>query len=171
MPAPPTPEPAPASPADWVAFAVRLRREQRNYSALTACDRALALDAGYEPAWMAKALLLEDLDRLEEALAAYEALLDRQPGHVAASSNRAGLLLRLERFDEALASLDQALAADPENDLLAFNKGLLLWQAFEQPAAARPFLERAAAAGFPEAVQALSELAGANAGGSAAGPA
>lgn len=158
MPAPPTPDAVPTTPAEWVAFATRLRREERNFSALAALDQALALDAAHEPAWMAKALLLEDLERFEDALAAYDALLAAQPAHVAAASNRAGLLLRLERFDEALASLDRALAADPQNDLLAFNKGLLLWQAFDDPAAARPYLERAAAAGFPEAAQALAQL-------------
>jgi tetratricopeptide (TPR) repeat protein len=160
MPAPPTPDPTPATPAEWVAFAVRLRREERNFSALAALDQALALDAAFEPALMARALLLEDLDRYEDALAAYETLLTAQPTHVAAASNRAGLLLRLERFPEALASLDQALAADPQNDLLALNKGLLLWQAFDAAAAARPWLERAAAAGFPEAARALSEMGG-----------
>jgi tetratricopeptide (TPR) repeat protein len=160
MPAPPTPDAAPATAAEWVAFAIRLRREERNFSALAALDQALALDPVHEPAWMAKALLLEDLERFEDALAAYDALLAVQPAHVAAASNRAGLLLRLERFLEALESLDRALAADPENHLLALNKGLLLWQAFEDAAAARPWLERAAAAGFPEARQALEELGG-----------
>lgn len=133
-----------------------LARQEKNTSALAAFNTALQLEPGFRPAALAKAVLLEDLGRLEEAVAAYDALLLQYPGDVAACSNRAGLLLQLEQPEAALASLDQALAADPANDLLALNKGLLLLQGLNDPAAARPWLERARDAGFAEAADALN---------------
>lgn len=162
MPAPPpaSPEPEPSSAAEWAARARQLCAAERNTSALAAFDRALALDSGFGPAWLGKALLLEDLDRVEAALAAYDGLLAHAAGNPAlesaAWSNRAGLLLRAGLLPEALDSLDHALALDPGNDLLALNKGLLLLQGFDQPDAARPWLQRAAAAGFAEAESALA---------------
>ncbi|MGH9412873.1 MAG: tetratricopeptide repeat protein [Terriglobales bacterium] len=150
----------PSTPAAWVAEARRLHAAERNTSALAALDRALALDAAYGPAWLGKALVLEDLERFEPALAAYDALLehagDNQGLRTAAWSNRAGLLLRAEHFPEALDSLDHALALDPENHLLVLNKGLLLLQGFENPKEALPWLQRAAAAGLPEAAEPLA---------------
>lgn len=153
------PEEAGRTAAEWVAEGERLRRQERNTSAMAAYDQALRMEPGHAGAWLAKALLLEDLERTEEALAAYDRLLEGQPRHVAGWSNRAGLLLRAGRLEEALASLDAALAADPAGDtnaLLCLNKGLLLWQGFERPAEALPWLERALPAGFPEAAEAIA---------------
>lgn len=152
----PATEPRPETPTAWVEEGRRLERQERNTSALAAYDRALALDPAFEPAWMRKALLLEELDRVEEALAAYAALLERHPSHLAACSNRAGLFLQEGRLDEALASLELALAADPGNHLLALNKGLLLLQGFNRAAEALPWLQRAQAAGLPEAEEAAA---------------
>ncbi|TAN23772.1 MAG: tetratricopeptide repeat protein [Acidobacteria bacterium] len=155
---PPVAEPTTA--AEWVAEARRLHAEERNSSALAAVERALALDAAYAPAWLGKALVLEDLERFEPALAAYDRLIACAAGNpallTAAWSNRAGLLLRAEQFPEALDSLNRALEADPGNHLLMLNKGLLLLQGFENPAEALPWLERAAAAGLPEAEEPLA---------------
>ncbi|MGH9468103.1 MAG: GAF domain-containing protein [Terriglobales bacterium] len=162
MPAtpPPAPEEPALTPAEWVAEARRLQAHERNTSALAAFERALQLDGAYAPAWLGKALLLEDLNRWEPALAAYDALLAHAAGNAAlataAWSNRAGLLLRAERFPEALDSLDHALALDPGNHLFTLNKGLLLLQGFERPLEALPWLERAAAAGVPEAEEPLA---------------
>lgn len=142
--------------AKLLAHGIAFERQKRNHSALAAYDRALTLDPGFEPAAMRKAMLLEDLERFDQALAIYDALLAANPGHSAAASNRAGLLLQLGQVEAALASLDQALAADPENHLLALNKGLLLLQALDRPADAKPWLERAHAAGLPEAAHALA---------------
>lgn len=147
---------------EWVEKGRELQRQERNASALAAYDQALDLEPEMAIAWMCKALLLEELERLDEALAAYVALLERHPGHVAAWSNRAGLLLREGRFDDALHSLDHALEADadagagPANALLCLNKGLLLLQAYDRPAEALPWLERALPAGFPEAAEAIA---------------
>lgn len=147
---------SPADAAAWVEKGRLLARLERNSSALAAFDRALQLDPDLESAWMRKALLLDELERVEQALAAYEGLLDRHPGHAAGWSNRAGLLMREGRFDDALHSLDHALECDPGNDLLCLNKGLLLLQAFDRPAEALPWLERAAPSGFPEAAEAIA---------------
>lgn len=136
-----------------------LQRLERNTSALAAYDAALDLVPDFEAAWMRKAILLDELDRTEEALAAYASLLRHHPRHVAAWSNRAGLLLREGRFDEALEDLNAAIEADPEgetNALLCLNKGLLLLQAFDRPAEAIPWIERALPTGFPEAAEALA---------------
>lgn len=149
---------APQNALEWVEKGRLLQRLERNTSALNAFDKALELDPTLEAAWMRKALLLDELDRTDEALAAYAALLEHHPAHVAAWSNRAGVLLRESRFDEALHCLDHAIAADPDgeaNALLCLNKGLLLLQAFDRPAEAMPFIERAIPTGFPEAAEAL----------------
>ena len=149
---------APGNAAGWVEKGRLLQLLERNTSALSAYDRALALEPNLESAWMRKAVLLDELDRTAEALAAYAALLEHHPRHVAGWSNRAGLLLREGDFDQALVSLDHAIAADPEgeaNALLCLNKGLLLLQAFDRPADALPWIERAIPTGFPEAAEAL----------------
>ncbi|MGH9475921.1 MAG: tetratricopeptide repeat protein [Terriglobales bacterium] len=157
---PPATSDDPSTPAGWVAHARLLQTGERNTSALAAFDRALALDPAFGPAWLGKALLLEDLERFEAALAAYDALLEHAANipalQSAAWSNRAGLLLRAQQYPQALESLDRALALDPDNHLLMLNKGLLLLQGFEQSAAALPWLERAAAAGLPEAAEPLA---------------
>jgi len=149
---------SPHTALQWVEKGRLLQRLERNTSALTAFDKALAMDPALEAAWMRKAILLDELDRTEEALACYAALIDHHPAHVAAWSNRAGLLLREGRFDEALHCLDHAIESDPDgeaNALLCLNKGLLLLQAFDRPAEAIPFIERALPLGFPEAAEAL----------------
>lgn len=149
---------APRTALEWVEKGRLLQRLERNTSALHAFDKALELDPTLEAAWMRKALLLDELDRTDEALATYAALLGHYPRHVAGWSNRAGVLLRESRFEEALDCLDQAIAADPDgeaNALLCLNKGLLLLQAFDRPAEAIPFIERALPLGFPEAAEAL----------------
>ncbi|HXR96442.1 MAG TPA: tetratricopeptide repeat protein [Terriglobales bacterium] len=147
---------SPSDAAGWSEKGRLLARLERNTSALAAFDRALDLDPALASAWMRKALLLEELDRIDQALAAYAGLLAHDPAHVPAWSNQAGLLMRAGRFPEALNSLDQALAADPENHLLILNKGLLLLQAFERPAEALPWLERALPSGLPEAAEAVA---------------
>lgn len=141
--------------AELVARGRELQREQRNTSALAAYEEALRLDPSFESAWMRKAMLLEELERLDEALAAYDGLLEHHPGHAGGWSNRAGLLLQAGRFDEALHSLDHALEVDPGNVLLCLNKGLLLLQAYDQPAEALPWLEKALSTGMPEAAEAV----------------
>jgi tetratricopeptide (TPR) repeat protein len=148
-----------ASPADAAAWSEKgrlLARLERNTSALAAFDRALDLDPTLASAWMRKALLLEELDRVDQALAAYAGLLAHDSAFVPAWSNQAGLLMRAGRFEEALTSLDHALAADPDNHLLILNKGLLLLQAFERPAEALPWLERALPSGLPEVAEAIT---------------
>lgn len=140
----------------WLDRGRILQRLQRNTSALAAFNRALELDPDADAPALAKAALLEELENPEAALAVYDDLVHRHPDLVAGWSNRAGLLLQMGSLEAAHASLDRALGLDPDNLLLLFNHGLLLWQGLDRPQEALEFLDRAAAAGIPEAVEAAA---------------
>ena len=114
----------PGNAAGWVEKGRLLQLLERNTSALSAYDRALALEPNLESAWMRKAVLLDELDRTAEALAAYAALLEHHPRHVAGWSNRAGLLLALGLSSEAETAAGEALV-----EAKAAGAGRYAWRA------------------------------------------
>ncbi|MEL6547946.1 MAG: tetratricopeptide repeat protein, partial [Myxococcota bacterium] len=74
----------------WHYYAARAHIESFNYvAALAALDRALALDAGYEPAWTAKGRVLLLLGHLEEAKGAYTSAGALNPNSAVALSGLA----------------------------------------------------------------------------------
>ena len=94
--------------------------------ALTACDRALALDPGFFVAWFNKAMALHYLGRLEEALAAHDQAVATGPEHGFIWNNRGFTLAKLGRHEEALASYDRALALDPADSIALGGRGRAL---------------------------------------------
>jgi protein O-GlcNAc transferase len=111
-----------------------LRDLGRHVSALTAYERALAIQPDYADAHYNRAVVLQDIGRFEEAIAGYDRALSFKPGYAAAYSNRGAALHGLGRFEEAVASYDKAVALKPDYATAHNNRGAALFELerFEQ---------------------------------------
>ena len=86
--------------------------------ALTAIDRAIALDAEHPSYHRIRADLLQDLGRSDEALTAIDHAIELDDEPIRHLWNRAHILLTLERPEEALTAIDRAIGKEggkPEN--------------------------------------------------------
>lgn len=84
-------------------------------SALTAFERALALEPGHVEARKARATVLAASGRQEEALAEFRKVSEAAPRDVQTLTNLGALLDQMQRPDEALSSFERALAIDPHH--------------------------------------------------------
>lgn len=103
-----------------------LRELGRHVTALTAYERALALQPDYADAHYNRALVLQDLRRFEDAIAGYDRTIAFKPGYAAAHTNRGAALQEIGRYEEAVASFDRAIAVKPDDALAYNNRGVAL---------------------------------------------
>ncbi len=78
-----------------------------------ACDRAIALDAGFAEAWMARATVREHLGRLSEALADAERGVALAPRRAATWCTRGTIKVGLRDSEGAVVDLTRAIELDP----------------------------------------------------------
>jgi tetratricopeptide (TPR) repeat protein len=97
------------------AVADELRDLGRYEEALSACDRAIALDPNYFEAWYYKALALDDLDRFEEALISHERAIKLNPDSIDCKIGKAILLRRTGRYEEALTACQTVIELAPRD--------------------------------------------------------
>jgi len=117
---------------------------------LAAIETALKLRAAWEPAILFKAQLLAQTDAPEEAIALLKAHLERHPESQSVRLTYARALVSARQFDAARDEFRTLLDAAPDDRELMYAVGLLSAQ-LEDFDAAVPLLERALAAGHPEA--------------------
>lgn len=117
---------------------------------LAAIETALKLRADWEPAILFKAQLLAQTNAPEEALALLSAHLERNPESRSTRLTYARALVSARQFDAAREEFRTLLDSAPDDRDLLYAVGLLSAQ-LEDFDAAAPLLERALAAGHPEA--------------------
>jgi tetratricopeptide (TPR) repeat protein len=103
----------PANAATWNALGGALNRLEHYERALTAAERAVALDAGSFGHRFNRGLVYWEHGRFSEAVSDFEAALQLRPGFAPALTERGASLAALERLHEAKQSWIAALAADP----------------------------------------------------------
>ncbi len=99
----------------WIRKGMLLNILWRHEEALSANDRALALDANLAAAWDSKGYALQNLKRYEEALVAFDRALAIDPNDADAWLHKGVALQSLKRYGEALVAFDRALDIDPKN--------------------------------------------------------
>lgn len=110
----------------WCDRAVE-RMEAGDYNeAITALDRAIALNPNHHRAWINRGNAAIELGQLEAAVSAYDRALAIEPQAHLAWLHRGDALYDLERIEEALASWDKALDINPKDAETWYNKGLAL---------------------------------------------
>jgi tetratricopeptide (TPR) repeat protein len=118
--------------------------------ALAAIETALKLRPDWEPAILFKAQVLAQSNAADDALALLKAHLERRPDSQTARLSYARALVTARQFDAARNEFRTLLDAAPDDRDLLYAVGLLSAQ-LEDFDAATPLLERALAAGHPEA--------------------
>jgi len=100
------------------------RYELHQYpEALTAYDRALAIQPDYAEAWTNRGTALQALQQYELSLAAYDQALQFKPDLADAWSNRGSTLHELKQYEQAVASYDKAICIDPQFAQAWSNRG------------------------------------------------
>lgn len=102
-----------------IALGAALFSAGRLREAVTAYERALALDSADVEAASDLGLILAESGRLGEALFWHERALQNQPNHYWALVGRARVQLVLGRYDEARSDLERALAEQPSSAVTA----------------------------------------------------
>lgn len=94
---------------------------------------------------IAKANALVSQGEVLEAVKVYDDLLEDDPENPVALAERGWLISRVDAslVDSGLASVDRAIAADPDYPDAHFFRGMILWKAKDDPAAAVESLQRA----------------------------
>ncbi len=121
-----------------------LYAQNRYQKALSAYEKALALDPKADDTWIQKGNVLYDLERPAEALQAYEQALVLDPQNANVWNNKGNAWAVLERPAEALSAYEQALTLDPQAADVWNNKGTVL-QGLQRPEEALEAYEQALA--------------------------
>ncbi|GCE46581.1 tetratricopeptide repeat protein [Thermosporothrix hazakensis] len=100
--------------AFWLEYSQHLSNAIRYVEALSAAEKAVALDPTNTEAWYVKGTCLAMLKRQQEALADFEHALSLNPTYVPAWDGKAWVLGILGRKAEALAAINRALELDPD---------------------------------------------------------
>lgn len=116
----------PACARAWFLLGAARHLLKRPGTALTALEKALALDPGLDEARRASATLLLELDRPNEALAQIEELLRRRPAATDFLVDAGFILEELGQPAAALARYDEALQRAPGDFRARLNRGALL---------------------------------------------
>jgi predicted O-linked N-acetylglucosamine transferase (SPINDLY family) len=106
--------------------AVALHTLGRWHTALTSCERAIALDSGYAEAYYIASLVLAALGRWEDALARAQGALALRPDHAESYHQCGNAQCRLQRFAAAVASYDRAIALAPRHAAAHANRAVAL---------------------------------------------
>ncbi len=102
-----------------------LKAMQRWEEALSAFDKALALQDDHVAALANRAQVLKELGRFEAALAAYEATLARKPDLVQAYVELGDVLQALNRASDSLPAYAEALRLQPSLIDASYKQGLV----------------------------------------------
>lgn len=115
----------------WVSQCQVLENEQNYAEALTACERAIALQPNSKnpQVWSSRSNALLELKRYAEAVNSYDFLLRFDGKNSQAWTRRGEALYQLGKYDEAIASYEQALRMDGNWGNIApaiawYNRGL-----------------------------------------------
>ncbi|MGO8948352.1 MAG: tetratricopeptide repeat protein [Ktedonobacterales bacterium] len=101
--------------------------QHRDEEALSAYEKALALNPQDAVAWAGKGYVLRFLQRYEEALLAYNHALASAPDDAKNWYHKGIVLQQLERYEEALAAYEQALALNPQDATVWYSKGTVFY--------------------------------------------
>lgn len=110
----PTPSPQLEQAQEEWNRCYNLNIQQKYAEAITACDRAIAINPNYPEALWSKGFALDQQKRHEEALTLYERATELKPDFAEAWSNQGTTLLLLNRPKEALTAFDKATALKPD---------------------------------------------------------
>ncbi|HSI96641.1 MAG TPA: tetratricopeptide repeat protein [Methylophilaceae bacterium] len=116
----------PDAPEGWFLLGAARHRQGRYSDALSAFERALALNPHHRQALQAKAAVFFDTGSWGEMLAACELAAALTPADAAVAANLGTALEKLDRLDEALQQFDRALALDSRQLNAMLNRGALL---------------------------------------------
>jgi tetratricopeptide (TPR) repeat protein len=105
--------PGPAGAPRFSDRAIGYYNEGKYHDAMTAFDRAIALDSEYYPAYFGRALVHRRQNEIDDALADYATVIRLKPDYADAFYNR-GLIYRdLGEPDKALADFDRYVRLKP----------------------------------------------------------
>lgn len=121
---------------------IALQAAGRLVEALTAYDRAIALDPAFAAAYFNRGNAQSDLKRHEEALHSYEHAIALNPGSADAYIGRGNACSELGRHESALGSYARAIALQPDYAEAHYNHGVALRELNRTEAALASF-ERA----------------------------
>ena len=98
----------------WLEYSQELSTTIRYEAALSAVEKAIALDDTNVEAWYVKGTSLAMLAHYDESLAAFEHTLSLDAHYVPAWDGKAWVLGILGKRDEALQAVNRALELDPD---------------------------------------------------------
>jgi tetratricopeptide (TPR) repeat protein len=95
----------------WANQCIQLSENQNAAEALTACERAIALqpNRANPKLWFARSQALLQTGKYAEAIASYDQVLKSSPKSSAALLAQCNALVQLERYDDAIDHCDRAL--------------------------------------------------------------
>ena len=118
-----------ASAETWLTRGNQLLRLTRYSEAVTAFDKAIALNPKFvHLAYFGKTLALFQNQKYESALVSSELATENQPDFTPAFLTTSSIFQKLNRFNEAEAAIEKAIALQKDNANLYSRKGLILWQ-------------------------------------------
>lgn len=95
--------------------------------AISAYDKAIAVDPAFADAHSNRGLALRDQGHFGDALASFDRAIGCRPDFADAHSNRGIVLKELGRLEEALRSYNQAIALKPQYPSAYYNRGNVLF--------------------------------------------
>lgn len=110
----------------WFLLGVSKHLQRKHDEALSAFNKAIALEPSHIQAMRAKAAVLSEQHRLNEALAVCEQALQLAPDDNDLLTNLATVLQQLGRYEEAIEQFDRALAQQPNHLFALINRGAVL---------------------------------------------
>jgi tetratricopeptide (TPR) repeat protein len=150
----------PAHEDSWTLMILVAAERGMWAQALTAYERALALNSASASAHYGYGVALVKMGAFDDAVKTLHAALDADPNRTAARIELGKALEGLGRLDEALAAYEAALQADPDERIASFYAGRNLLKA-EKPARALPYLQKAVEAIDGQTPRMMRVLAGA----------
>ena len=121
----------------YAAWAVLLTEQFRLGEAVTALERAIAINSNYGEAYLRLGAAHEYAGRPREALAAYDQVMSLDPLHTVLHVRRCLTLQNLGRYAEAERACDRAIELQPEIPNALWARGLSAFAQGDLPAAIR----------------------------------
>lgn len=123
----------------YAAWAVLLTEQWRLDEAVTALERAIAINSNYGEAYLRLGAAHEYAGRPVQALAAYDQVLTLDPLHAVLHVRRCLALQNLGRYAEAERACNRAIELQPEIPNGFWAQGLGAWAHGDLPAAIRSY--------------------------------
>ncbi|HUB78555.1 MAG TPA: tetratricopeptide repeat protein, partial [Bryobacteraceae bacterium] len=112
----------------WDYQGLALQQLGKPELALTAYERALAIDARDADIWSHKGDSLCDLGRFADAIVAFDRALQITPNHGQAWQGKGECLAQLQRTEEAVAAFWRALESDPNDVPTLYDLPYCSWE-------------------------------------------